>query len=336
VTLRTQALSIGHENAVLFEDVELTAELASFVCLLGRNGAGKTTLLRTLAGLVQPKSGRIFLDESDLSRFTNRERAKVISVVLTDRPHVAGLSVADVVAMGRQPFTNWFGGMGDEDLVVVRDSLEAVGIEFLANRAFETLSDGERQRVMIARALAQEPRVLLLDEVTAFLDLPGRVAMMSMLRQASRRGKNITILSTHDLDLALQFADQMWVLTDARKIVTGVPEDLARTGVIAECFDSPQAVFSSATGTFEVQRGNDSILVSLQGEGPERIWMERALIRRGFALRNDRASGRCHLSLQSMDGSCVSWVVESDGPSQRCNSIQEVLEMLSRLHESSS
>ena len=253
VTLSLEALSIGYSGQpALVENLSLGARGGDFVCLLGRNGAGKSTLLRTLASLQPALAGRSVLNGETLSELGPTERARRVAVVLTERVAAPGLVVEDVLLLARQPYTSWIGRESEDDLKIGLRALADVGGAHLAGRAIDSLSDGERQRVMIARALAQMPQLLLLDEITAFLDLPGRVDIMAMLRDAARSQDLIVILSSHDLDLSLQLADKIWLMTGGT-VHAGSPNELATSGTINSAFDTQTVAFSSEHGRFELR-----------------------------------------------------------------------------------
>ncbi len=207
-------ISIGYGSRVLLENASATFGCGSFVALLGRNGAGKSTLLRTVAGLARPLRGEVFLDGSAVGGLRRDEIARLSAVVSTERVRVANLKVYDTVALGRAPHTNWLGRLTAEDIECVERALELTGLTDFTAKALDTLSDGERQRVMIARALAQQTPVILLDEPTAYLDLPSRYEVFELLRTlASDAGKTI-LCSTHDLDVAVRSCDILAVLHD--------------------------------------------------------------------------------------------------------------------------
>ena len=174
------------------------------------------------------------------------------AVVLTERAGSPGLTVDDVVGFGRVPFTGWSGVLQAEDRRIVARSLQLSGADAFSGRLFDDLSDGERQRVMIARAIAQQPRLMVLDEITAFLDLPGRVEVMTLLRRHARESGCIVLLSSHDLDLSLQLADQVWLLDGQGGLQVGTPDELVTQGVIGRAFDTPEVVFSVERGRFEL------------------------------------------------------------------------------------
>ncbi len=221
---------------ILLENISLSLEMGKVVCLLGPNGAGKTTLLRTLIGMHQPISGRVQLNGDDLHRLSRRELARRIGVVLTDRITPAMMTAYELISLGRQPYTGWLGSLSPQDEVVIETVLQATHTEALASRLIAELSDGERQRVFIARALAQQPGLLVLDEPTAFLDLPHRVELMTLLRQLIRDQQCAALISTHDLDLALRFADEIWLLDGRGGFVTGTPATLSENGAFTRAF----------------------------------------------------------------------------------------------------
>jgi iron complex transport system ATP-binding protein len=229
--LETHDLAIGYQSRsttrrVVVASINLRLEAGELVCLLGPNGAGKSTLLRTLAGMQAPLQGQIQIMGTDLYRLSPIDRARRLGVVLTDRAEVGALSVRALVALGRYPYTDWAGRLTAADEICIDQALAAVGATALALRLFGQLSDGERQKALIARALAQEPNLLLLDEPTAFLDWPRRVEIMGILRRLARESGRAVLLSTHDLDLALRGADRLWLLPPGGPIRAGMPEEL--------------------------------------------------------------------------------------------------------------
>ena len=180
------------------------------------------------------------------------ERARQIAVVLTERQFGLGLRTDDVVAMGRQPHTGWRGNLSSDDFILVELALEQAGASHLAGRFIDDLSDGEKQRVMIARAIAQSPKLMLLDEITAFLDLPGRVATMLLLKEYAVEKGAVVILSSHDLELSLQLADTIWLLDGSGCCIAGSPESVQETGAIGKVFDTDKVGYSASLGRFEL------------------------------------------------------------------------------------
>lgn len=207
--ITTNRLTVGYRGHRVVEDISLSLPCGRLVCLLGPNGAGKSTLLRTLCGFQPPIEGTVTISGSDITAMSAAEVARLVSVVLTDRPLTPSLTAAEMVGMGRAPYTGFWGRLSDDDRRLVSEAMQTVGIAPLATRRMGQLSDGELQKVMIAKALAQHTPVIVLDEPTAFLDYPSKVAVMKTLaRLAHDEGKTI-LMSTHDLELAAQLGDEL-------------------------------------------------------------------------------------------------------------------------------
>lgn len=207
--ITTNRLTVGYRGHRVVEDISLSLPCGRLVCLLGPNGAGKSTLLRTLCGFQPPIAGTVTISGSDITTMSAAEVARLVSVVLTDRPLTPSLTAREMVGMGRAPYTGFWGRLSDDDHRLVSEAMQTVGITPLATRRMGQLSDGERQKVMIAKALAQHTPVIVLDEPTAFLDYPSKVAVMKTLaRLAHDEGKTI-LMSTHDLELAAQLGDEL-------------------------------------------------------------------------------------------------------------------------------
>lgn len=231
--------SIGYGDRMLIQGVSTSIPASCLTALIGRNGAGKSTLLRAIGGLNPRYQGRIEIDGRDLHTLQPRDMARMIAFVTTERVRVPGLTCADVVAFGRAPYTGWSGRLSEADSVVVADSLSAVGMENYALRTMDRMSDGECQRVMIARALAQDTPVILLDEPTSFLDLPNRFELCSLLASlAHERGKCV-LFSTHELDIALHMSDSI-MLVDSPALFNLPVRDMIAEGHIDRIFHLPE------------------------------------------------------------------------------------------------
>jgi len=252
--LDLQSLAVGYRNTrgVVLSGIDLAAALGDFICILGRNGSGKSTLMRTIAALQTSLDGAVLLDGEDVASMRPATRARRIAVVLTERQFNPGLRVEDVIALARQPFTGWQGGLADKDRAAIADAVAVAGVGPFLRRYFSDISDGERQRVMIARALAQTPRLMVLDEITAFLDLPSRVEIMALLRSQARQKGQVVLLSSHDLDLSLQLADSVWLLDGGGGFSVGTPEELSQSGHVGQAFDNEAIRFSPSQGRFEI------------------------------------------------------------------------------------
>ena len=221
------------------------------VCLLGVNGVGKSTILRTLAGFLPPLSGKVFIDGRDLTTFTLPQRSKVVSVVLTERFDVPYMKVIDLVGMGRSPYTGFFGTLTSEDEAIVGEAIEMVGIGSLAERTVDTLSDGERQKALLAKALAQQTPIILLDEPTAFLDFHAKVSTLRlMLQLAHETGKTI-FLSTHDVEMAIQLSDALWVVQDGC-IKAGTTDMLTADGTLPRFLQAEGITYDTKDHTLRI------------------------------------------------------------------------------------
>ena len=247
-------------------------------CLLGPNGMGKSTLLRTLSAFQPSLKGQISVDGRCLGEYSTGELARTISVVLTERPAIPNISVEEFVALGRSPYTGFFGKLTYSDSKIVEKSIEQVGVTNLKDRQWLSLSDGEKQKVMIAKSLAQETPVIFLDEPTAFLDLPSKVEIMHLLHRLARENNKLILLSTHDMELALQMADRLWVLAGTDTLWTGSPEDLLMDKIFTDFFERDGIKFDRKTGGFRVQNKID-YSVNLKGRGFEFGLIKTALMR---------------------------------------------------------
>lgn len=284
--LTTSSLSIGYAHP-LASDLNLELRPAEQVCLIGPNGAGKSTLLRTLAGMEKPLQGEIWLGRDSLRSLTPLERAKRLAIVLTTRVESPLLTARELVALGRHPYTDWLGRLSARDQEAVQRAMQLTDTLRFSARPLAQLSDGERQKVMIARALAQEPDILLLDEPTAFLDLPRRVELLQLLRRLARETGAAILLSTHDLDLALRITDRLWLLSSAGKMEVGLPEELALNGAVARVFQSEGARFDHAIGAFRVHQAvHGPVSLDGNGYGVTNAWTWRALERAGYEVHN--------------------------------------------------
>ncbi|MEM9609087.1 MAG: ABC transporter ATP-binding protein [Actinomycetota bacterium] len=284
--LSTEQLASGYRPRrrparVVVPAVDLSVGPGELVTLLGPNGAGKSTLLRTVSGVQPAMSGTVTLLGDPLERLGRAERARRLASVLTERIAVGQLAGYDLVALGRQPHTGWSGVLDDRDHRIVGEAIVAVGAAHLADRDIGELSDGERQRLMIARALAQEPAVLILDEPTAFLDVTSRIELGALLqRLAHGRGLGV-ICSTHDLDLALATADTVWLLDARGALRVGAPEDLGLSGAIGEVFGTVELEFDPERGTFS-RRPEIAGFARIVGDGLAARLCVRALTRIGY------------------------------------------------------
>ena len=249
-TKGNQKIVAQHLNSVIYNQ-ELT-------CLLGANGVGKSTLLRTLSAFQPKLAGTIDLLGKEVSSYSDKELSTLLGIVLTEKCDIRNMSVTELVGMGRSPYTGFWGKLSPADKQIVANAIDTVNIRPLAHRLTHTLSDGERQKVMIAKALAQQTPIIILDEPTAFLDFPSKVEIMQLLHRLSRESHKTIFLSTHDLELALQIADKIWLMDKVNGLTTGTPEDLALNGHLSHFFARKGITFDLETGLFRITTATKS------------------------------------------------------------------------------
>ncbi len=270
--LHAQHLTIGYGTRAIASDLNIEAQAGEMICLLGQNGCGKSTLLRTLSGLQPALQGAFHIHTEcgmqTIASMSQAEKAKLIALVLTERLSIENTSVHDVVAMGRYPYSSFLGGLSAADEHIISTSLEQVGMQNKANNFFNCLSDGEKQRVLIAKALAQQTPLILLDEPTAHLDLPNRIRILLLLRELAHNQGKCVIISTHELDLALQLADTIWLFqapahaecqapngeprTANGELLIGTPNELIESGAFAAAFANEHFSFENSNGQLHI------------------------------------------------------------------------------------
>lgn len=283
--ISTKNLKVGYKIKngrynVVHENLNLNLMQGEVTCLLGLNGEGKSTLLRSLCEFQPALGGEILLMGRDIGSYSSHEVALTIGVVLTEKTAAGGISVYELVSLGRHPHTKFFGRLKAEDHKIIENSLKSAGVWHKAGFKVSELSDGERQKVMIAKALAQECPVIILDEPTAFLDVTSRIETMSLLRDLAIKQNKTILLSTHDLDIAIQMADRLWLLSKEYGFASGAPEDLILNGTMTKFFSKDGIGFDSATGKFASELPQRSICVG--GEPETVFWVGNALLRNGM------------------------------------------------------
>lgn len=334
--LTTRDLSIGFRgrkknDIVIYDRVNLQAGKAELVALLGANGVGKSTLLRSLVKLQSPLSGEISLFGRNITGFSGNEMAMKAGFVSTEIIQVNNLSVFDLVALGRYPHTNWIGRLSVYDVDKIDEAISMVGMSALRNKNINRISDGERQRAMIARTLAQDTELIVLDEPTAFLDLPNKYEIVHLLhRLAKEKGKTV-IFSTHDLTIAVQEADRLWLMLE-NSIFQGAPEDLILSGSFGRLFDKSNLRFSIEKGEFRIAR-ESSLNVSLEGPETEVYWTKNALGRSGFGI-TEKKDAEIKIKIEH-DRHQMKWIVIARSQRQVFTSVYELctyLEASAELH----
>jgi cobalamin transport system ATP-binding protein len=330
--IETIDLAVGYRSRqtlnVILEALNVSVRGGELVCLLGTNGTGKSTLLRTLARIQPALAGPVKIEGRNLQQFTQIELARRLGIVLTERPMVGALSARRLVELGRYPYWDWSGRMTAQDHDVVNWAIESVGADHLASRDVMSLSDGERQRFMIARALAQEPSILLLDEPTAFLDVPSRVELMGLLRRLAREEQLAVVVSTHDLELALRMADTIWLVSPEKKLHAGTPEDIILAGNVAEAFQAESIRFHPEERAFRLVSGSRGCAV-VHGDGLHALLAAAVLEREGYEVVTD---GPDAMRITIASGS-TQWEVAVGGAHHKGDNFATLAELARKLGE---
>ena len=257
-TVTLSSLSIGYRlrggDKVVAAGINASLHAGELTCPIGANGAGKSTLLKTLAAFLPKLGGSIYIKDKEVADYTNRELSQLVGVVLTSRPEAENMTAEEVVGLGRTPYTGFWGTLGADDRRIVTESMEQVGVAHLAARTVTTLSDGERQKVMLAKALAQQTPIIILDEPTAFLDYPSKVDTLLLLTRLSHETGKTVFMSTHDLELALQTADRLWLMPGNGHVITGTPRELADSGDLSAFIERRGIEFDKETMNIKVKR----------------------------------------------------------------------------------
>lgn len=285
--LHSEKLTIGYTgkqgNKEILTDINLQLQGGQLVCLLGPNGVGKSTLLRTLAGVQPPLAGKVIIDGHNLQQMSQLAIAHKISLVLTDRSFSGNLNVLDLIALGRYPHTGWSGNLQASDHEKISWAVEQTQVGYLLNQKLHQISDGQLQKAMITRALAQDGEIMILDEPTAHLDLNNKIEILLLLKNLSNiTGKGI-IIATHELDLAAKVADQIWLAQCNEPVISGIPEELALQGILNKVYGGRDYQIDQATGQVQLKKKGQKKVV-LQGEPSAQYWTANALQRIGYGV----------------------------------------------------
>ncbi|UWG98469.1 ABC transporter ATP-binding protein [Dehalobacter sp. DCM] len=276
-------MDVGYEKKVIVEKVDLRGIKGQLICLLGPNGAGKSTILRTLAGLLAPVKGTVYINGSDLKNIKKTELAKKLAVVLTEQVSLGLLTVFEIASMGRFPHTNLIGKLTEEDRAIVQDALQAVNAVHLQDRYYTELSDGEKQKVMIARALIQQPELIILDEPTSHLDVKHKVEVISILRRLCLEKGITVVLSLHDIDLAIKGCETILLIQDGKIAAQGSPEEIIKDGTIQALYEIEGAQYNELLGSLEFSSPKNPEIFIAGGNGTG-AGIYRALSRAGYGM----------------------------------------------------
>jgi iron complex transport system ATP-binding protein len=326
--LETISLNVGFKISpgagALFHDLNLVLNAGEMICFMGPNGIGKSSLIRTIAGLQQPLSGSLKIN----GNLPSEDFPKQLSVVLTDRILAGSMTSHELITFGRYPYLDWNVKLSQEDHNVIERAIAQVNVKEILQKQISELSDGQLQMVMIARALAQDTPIILLDEPTAHLDLNNRLEVMKLLRDLSHKMNKAILVATHELDLALQTADKIWLAGRNKNILQGLPEDLVLNGSFDDIFQFKGFDLKSGRVQHEVFQEK---VISLKGTGHYHLWTKNALERSGFkVISSDKESDRSakiFVSIQD-EGTHPRWILENNGIRQSLNSIGELLKLI--------
>ncbi len=310
----------------LFSGINASASEGELVALIGQNGIGKSTLLKTIVRLLDPLGGNIILKGKELREYRDAAFSALLGYVSTEVVSVGNLTVHDLIGLGRFPYTNWFGRLTREDEAAIGQAMEMVGLSSLAEKNISEISDGERQRAMIARTIAQDTDVLVLDEPTAFLDLPNRYEVLQLLRRLSAEKGKLVIFSTHDLEMVISTADKIWMMTKDQ-LTQGAPEDLILNDAFNHLFPDSKASFSKDSGSFSYPREQHKKVI-VQGRGMAWEWTKKALERKGFIPVN--AGSPLQVMVRLSKGA-FEWEVTSSHEKKIVHSILELMAVCQEL-----
>ena len=279
---RTEDMAVGYDGHILIHDINIRLEKGKILTLIGPNGAGKSTILKSITRHLQTISGRVFVGGQSLQQWQPKELAKQVAVVLTDRIRPELTTCAEVVAMGRYPYTNLFGHLTEQDKVAVQEALERVHALNLADQDFSTLSDGQRQRILLARALCQEPEVIVLDEPTAYLDIRYKIELLEILREMAQQKQLTVILSLHEIDLAMKISDYLLCVKGETIASFGTPEEVLQNHVIEQLYGMESGSYNLLFGSVELPKPEGEPKVFVIAGAGRGIPVYRALQKKGI------------------------------------------------------
>lgn len=328
--LHLNAVSIGyHERKkpiIIQDNLHISADRGELIALIGKNGCGKSTLMRSMAWLQPIFSGKITIDGQEVSKMSPKQRARLISIVLTDQRSESSFIVKELISIGRDPYTGWLGSLTQEDGDKIDEAIAITNLRGFENRNIHELSDGERQRVFIARALAQDTPVILLDEPTSHLDLPNRINILLLLQKLARETNKTIFISTHELETAMQVADKIWLMEKLGGVKTGTPEDMVLNGTFDTVFANPSYEFDKEYGSFVVRKVLDK-QIATRVEFPDSLmarWTTKALSRKGYRITPQASM------LVTVNENEKKWSIETAQQTLYANSIEEMLRQISR------
>ncbi|MEQ8472677.1 MAG: ABC transporter ATP-binding protein [Marinoscillum sp.] len=320
--LETKSLSIGYRKgknttSIIQKDINLSVEPGQIISLMGQNGVGKTTFIKSICGLLPVLDGQVFYHGQDLKRIRPKDLARQISIVLTEKPFNQTITVLELIAIGRHPYSGWLGTLGEKDKGVIDWAISETNINYLANKKLYELSDGQMQKVMIARALVQETDLILLDEPAAHLDLYNKIEVMILLRKIAKTGKGI-IISTHDMQVSTQLSDLLWLFNFNEPVTSGTPEDLILNGSLEKTLYLHNHGYDMIHGIVVMDQHGPK--VSVIGEEDRKFWTIQALKRNGYQIDQTAEI--------TVEASTTNWLLKTNNDSMVLESIEELVKAL--------
>lgn len=333
--IHTKSLAIGYgkrdSQTVIAKDINFALKRGELTLLIGENGTGKSTLLRTISGVQPPLSGNIYLNNKNINKLSNREIAKYISIVFTDKSNAGGLTVEEIVTLGRYPYTNLFGQTNQQDREIVEESLASVGMINMRSRFASQLSDGERQKVMIAKALAQQTDIIMLDEPTAFLDLPSKIETLYLLKQLAITKQKVIILSTHDIEQSLSTADNILLFknkTVEHKTITQIAFSDGLKGI----FNNNRVEFNAEQGRF-TPTPKSNLKVYIDTPTKLRYFIEGGVLASGATISNNKPDSNIELICKT-ESNTITLKHKEDKTITTLNNITQLTQYLTQLQNS--
>jgi iron complex transport system ATP-binding protein len=323
--LKLESLEIGYSSGkkkrVLLSPLSATASKGEMISVIGMNGIGKSTLLRTLAGVQKQLGGAVFYGEKEIGEFAPPELARITGYISTEPVRTGNMTVYDLVSLGRYPHTNWIGTISDEDEKMILSAMEKTSVLSFSGRYLTEMSDGERQKAMIARLVAQNTDIMLMDEPTSFLDVRNRFDVLHLLYRLTREEDKTIIFTTHDLDMAIRHSDKIWLILQSG-MVEGAPEDLIMSGHFENLFGSSSVHFNSENGSYTFKNESRGT-VYVEGAETYRHWTEEALKRAGYSISPDRIFPSIKISESKK------WTIILSGSETEYSSIYDMIAGLS-------
>ena len=284
IYVQTEDLSVGYNGKILLSDIAMQVKPGEILVLIGPNGAGKSTILKNIIREMHPIGGNIYIKDKKIGDYTSKEYAKTMSVVLTEKIKTEMMTCRDVVAMGRYPYTNYFGKLTKEDEKIVNESLEKVSAADIADKDFSQISDGQRQRIMLARAICQKPEIIVLDEPTSFLDIRHKIELLDILQEMTVKDNVAVIVSLHEIELAAKLADYVMCIGADRSIRFARPENIFTDEYISSLYGLTQGSYNSLYGSAELKKPEGKPHVFVLGGAGSGIYTYRELQRMGIAF----------------------------------------------------